>query len=90
MNGRPTGCGPLAMCDRKLPVARGLLLGGRALGARCRMKNSHSVKGQGREKVKKAKKALKITVSTNIAQRYMELRRLRAELSKAEAARNSS
>jgi hypothetical protein len=54
------------------------------------MKNGYSVKGQGREKIKKTKKALKITVSTNIAQRYMELRRLRAELSKAEAARNSS
>ena len=54
------------------------------------MKNSHSVKEQGREKVKKAKKALKITVSTNIAQRYMELRRLRAEISEAEAARSSS
>jgi hypothetical protein len=54
------------------------------------MKNSHSVKGQGRQKVKKTKTDLKIAVSTNIAQRYMELRRLRVELFKAEAARNRS
>ena len=58
------------------------------------MKNSHSVKGDGggskevrREKPKKATRALRILSSTDIARRYMELRRLRAKISEAEALR---
>jgi hypothetical protein len=61
------------------------------------MKNSHSVKGDGggseevrRERPKKAKRALRVSSSTDIARRYMELRRLRAQISEAEASRGLS
>lgn len=60
------------------------------------MKNSHSVKGdciatkvERREKPKKAKTALRVS-SSDIARRYMELRRLRAQISEAEASRGVS
>jgi hypothetical protein len=61
------------------------------------MKNSHSVKGDGggskevrRAKPKKAKRASRVSSSTDIARRYMELRRLRAQISEAEASRGLS
>ena len=61
------------------------------------MKNSHDVKGDSngskqerREKPKKAKRALRVSSSTDIARRYMELRRLRAQISEAEASRGLS
>jgi hypothetical protein len=54
------------------------------------MKNSYRVKKTGREKAKNTKKALRISAPTNIAQRYMELRRLRAQISEAEASMNPS
>jgi hypothetical protein len=61
------------------------------------MKNSHSVKGDGggskevrRAKPKKAKRGLRVSSSTDIARRYMELRRLRAQISEAEASRSLS
>jgi hypothetical protein len=60
------------------------------------MKNSHSVKGDGggseearRAKPKKAKPGLRVS-SSDIARRYMELRRLRAQISEAEASRGPS
>ena len=56
------------------------------------MKNSHNAKGdkskqERREKPKKATRALRVLSSTDIARRYMELRRLRAKISEAEALR---
>jgi hypothetical protein len=61
------------------------------------MKNCDSVKGddnkskaEHREKPKKAKRASRVSSSMNIARRYMELRRLRAQISEVEASRGLS
>jgi hypothetical protein len=74
-------------------MACGLLELGRALGARCPMKNSQSVKedsqGLKEERCAEAKKASRNSPSMDIARRYMELRRLRAQITEAEAARNA-
>ena len=53
------------------------------------MKSSCRVAVASRRKSKKQKKTIKSLSATNIAQRYMELRRLREQLAEAESWRNT-
>jgi hypothetical protein len=53
------------------------------------MKTSYRFTFTGRRKSRKQKKVAKSIASASIAQRYMELRRLRERLSEAESRRNT-